>query len=63
MEKALEVEGSRKDTYDCAQCGGTFDKGWSDEEAMQESETNFGDVEAGDLAVICDDCHNIMMGN
>jgi len=43
-------------TYKCTACGGVFDKGWTDEEAMQEKENNFGDIPMQDCDVVCDDC-------
>lgn len=45
-----------KDTYTCSLCKEKFEKGWSDEEAMQESKEIFGNLPPQDLAVICDDC-------
>jgi hypothetical protein len=47
------------DSYTCAHCGGTFDKTWSDEEALQETARDFspGEIAAEGLAVLCDDCH------
>jgi len=46
------------DSFKCEACGGTFTKGWTDEEALAESAAlGFG----GDLAVICDDCHEQLM--
>lgn len=44
------------DTFTCASCGGTFDKVWSDEEAISESVELWGEMDAEDLAVICDGC-------
>ena len=47
--------------YRCAQCGGIFDKGWTDEEARAEQEDN-GWLEIPDdfMAVVCDDCYKEM---
>ncbi len=44
------------DHYTCEQCGGTFAKTWSDEEAMAEAVTNFGDELGPDPAIVCDAC-------
>lgn len=44
------------DTYTCSACGNTYDKGRSDDDAMQESKTLWGDIDPADLCVICDDC-------
>jgi DNA-directed RNA polymerase subunit RPC12/RpoP len=43
--------------YKCASCGEIFEKGWSDEESMEETKKNFGDVPENELEVICDDCY------
>jgi hypothetical protein len=49
--------------FTCEQCGGTFDCGWTDDEAKAEAEANgFGEIPDGDMAVICDDCYNTIMG-
>jgi hypothetical protein len=41
--------------YKCAACGGVFEKGWSDEEALAELDETFGvPVECCDI--VCDDC-------
>ena len=45
-------------TFQCALCGGMFEKGKSDEEAMRESEEHFGKVPKEELAIVCDDCWN-----
>jgi len=43
-------------TYTCAACGGTFEAGWSEEEARAESRDLWGNVPESELAVICDGC-------
>lgn len=51
------------ETYTCDQCHGTFDEGWSDEEANAEALENFGVANASrntDMARICDDCYKAM---
>ena len=30
--------------YKCAMCSGIFEKGWTDEEAMEECNDNFGEI-------------------
>jgi hypothetical protein len=53
-------------TFTCANCGGTFDKAWSDEESDAEAERLFGVKDAhsklgdGDMAIVCDDCWKAM---
>lgn len=49
--------------YTCEDCGGTFDEGWSDEEANAEALENFGVTNASkdtSMARICDDCYKAM---
>jgi hypothetical protein len=46
--------------FTCAECDGTFDKAWSDEEAMEENRRLFGEPD-DDLVVICDDCFKKMV--
>ena len=43
-------------TYTCAKCGGSFEEGWSDEEAMAEAESIFTPAELAAVAVVCDPC-------
>lgn len=43
--------------FTCEECGGTFDKAMSDEEARAEKLHNFGPAFADDCAIICDDCY------
>ncbi len=50
------------DTYDCALCGGTFNKGRSDEEAMAEKAALFPGVPAEECDLVCDDCFVLMTG-
>lgn len=48
-------------SFTCARCGGTFDKGWTDEEAAAEANDLFpAAVNEHPLAVICDDCWKAM---
>lgn len=53
---AQDVLGSN--TYTCAICKGEFEKGWSDEEAVAEKDSYWGDVPLDECGVICDDCWN-----
>jgi hypothetical protein len=48
------------DTFTCAVCGGTFDKGWSDEEMLAEARLHGFDLE-GDNVLVCDDCFEPVM--
>ena len=53
-----------KPTYNCAACGGTFnrvdDDTWSDDEAAAEAKANGFAGEPCDI--VCDDCYHKMMG-
>jgi hypothetical protein len=48
--------------YTCDNCGGSFTKTWSDEEAMAEAEALYPaeDLEEG-LGIVCDDCFQVIM--
>lgn len=44
--------------YQCSVCGGIFDKGWSDEQAVEELKKNFsGSGDPDDCDILCDDCY------
>jgi hypothetical protein len=45
--------------FQCAMCGGVFEKGWSDEEA--EREVNFPSIPPSEFSLICDDCYEKKM--
>jgi len=51
------------DQYTCALCGGTFDKGWSEEEAEAEAKLLWGDMPEEDREVICDTCFQSEIGD
>ena len=47
----------KKDSYVCAICKQEFEKGWTDEEAIEEKNILFGqDKLLEDCGIICDDC-------
>lgn len=48
-------------TFTCDLCGGTFPKGWSDEEAAAEAEGLFSPAELEATSVVCDDCFRRIM--
>jgi len=50
----------KKDEYRCEVCGGVFQKGRSDEEAIAEKEKLFSDVPLEDCGIVCDDCFKAM---
>jgi len=50
------------DFFVCEQCGGEFEKGWTDDEASAEYEAEFGSLSTGDVASVCDDCYKVIMG-
>jgi len=49
----------KSNEYTCAYCNNTYEKGWSDEEALKEAvEVNFEKDEYHEpMAMICDDCY------
>ncbi len=51
------------ETYSCSNCGGTFLKGWPDEEAEAEKTRNFpAEVAAEEeFALVCDDCYPLFL--
>lgn len=50
----------KNNEYKCAMCGGIFEKGWTDEEAVEECKENFGEEMTctGDNEMVCDDCYS-----
>lgn len=46
--------------FTCALCHQTFDKGWSDEEAITELQANFDTTDIADCDMVCDDCYKAM---
>jgi len=47
-------------TFKCCVCGGTFEKAWSDEEAIAEMKQEF-DKPVEECDVVCDDCYEKLM--
>ncbi len=43
--------------YRCSACGGIFENGWSDEEALAESKKLWPGVQPEECVEICDDCN------
>ena len=51
-------------TYFCEECEGTFETGWTDEEANEEAERLWGVTNASEnngMAQICEDCFQKLM--
>lgn len=46
--------------FKCAICGGTYSRIWTDEEAMEECQSYFGDVQQKDCFIVCDDCYQVI---
>lgn len=44
-------------TYVCANCGGTFESTWTEEEARAEEMAAFGVAPSPNDAIVCDDCY------
>lgn len=49
------------DTFTCAMCKGTYEKGWSDEEAEAELGETFEGFTPDECEVVCDDCYKEIM--
>ena len=47
--------------YVCDCCHGTFESGWSDQEARQEADRDFPYEDISDMALVCDDCDKKIM--
>ncbi len=48
--------------YECSLCKETFEKGWTDAEALAEYEVTFTEEERQDVReVVCDDCYKKIM--
>ena len=48
-------------TYICSNCKMEFESGWSEEEAINEMQKNFGNIPEKNRVVVCDDCHRELM--
>ena len=49
------------DTFKCVACRGTFNKGWSDEEAIAEHQEHFPEVPLEETDLVCDDCYQLLI--
>jgi hypothetical protein len=48
--------------YKCGCCGGVFTTAWTQEEALNEKESNgWGDMNKDDMVVVCDGCYKDLM--
>lgn len=47
--------------YWCDHCGGMFEAAWSEEEAVAEAKTNWGDLPKEDREQVCDLCYRKFM--
>ncbi len=48
------------DTYTCACCGETFEKGRDDAEALAETKAIFGNLRPEEMAIVCEDCYKLL---
>ena len=49
--------------FTCALCGEIYEKSWTDDEAIAEAKSLFGDnVMEHETSVVCDDCHKVLLG-
>jgi len=53
---------SKPYSYKCSECGGTFESGWTEEEALAEFRQTFGREKRDDDAEVCDECYKAIMG-
>jgi hypothetical protein len=53
------------ETFTCENCGGTWEKAWTDDEARAEASVDFADELASGqpMCTVCDDCYRAMMGD
>ena len=59
----METLSGTGEEYTCDNCGAVHEKTWSDEEAMAEMTATWQPHKgADDLAVICDDCFQAIIG-
>lgn len=49
------------DQFICAKCGKTFEKDWTNFEAISELEENFNPQDGEECDIFCDDCFKIIM--
>lgn len=49
-------------TWQCDDCGGVFEKEWSDKEAEKELRANFGNIPVEQCGLVCDDCYQKYVG-
>lgn len=54
MEKKTEL---KPNEFRCCECGGIFEKGWTEEEAIEEQRIVFNEEPKDDDVVMCDDCY------
>ena len=47
--------------YTCAMCKKSFESDWTDEEARNELNDKFENVQVSDCEIVCDDCYNKVM--
>lgn len=47
--------------YRCAQCGETYETGWSEEEAQAVLAATFPRAEPTECDVVCEDCYKKLM--
>ena len=51
----------KENEYQCAGCGGIFEKDWPDKEAWEEHDRNFPGESHETAEIICDDCYQEMI--
>lgn len=62
MSKMGSMTATANNHYQCDQCGGVFEQGWTDDEAQAEASANgWSQIPAIEMAVVCDDCYKEIM--
>lgn len=56
-----DVPANAHPSFTCAECGGEFEKEWSDEESLEEARVNGFDPDNEETVVVCDDCYRKIM--
>jgi hypothetical protein len=60
-ERLPEKTALKPNEYRCCFCGEVFEKGWSDQEAEDEMQENFGMRPSDEDGIACDDCYKKFM--
>jgi uncharacterized protein with PIN domain len=53
----MNTETLKPNEYRCARCNGVFEKGWTDEAAIDELNQKFPRFSTAMCELVCDDCY------